>query len=50
MVAGLILVPIVSLVTPSPEKKQVDEIFSCYDEEVEVRMKVALPDEEQEKA
>lgn len=50
MVAGLILVPVVSLVTPSPEKKQVDEIFSCYDEEVEVRMKVALPDEEQKKA
>ncbi len=31
MVSGLILVPIVSLITPKPERKSVDEIFTCYD-------------------
>ncbi len=30
MVAGLIAVPLVSLITPKPKKINVDEIFSCY--------------------
>lgn len=46
MVAGLIVVPVVSLLTPKMEKKQVDEIFTCYDEEVYVKRKVALPEKE----
>lgn len=45
MIAGLIIVPVVSLVTPKMDKKQVDDIFSCYDEEVHVKRKVALPEE-----
>ena len=36
MIAGLIIVPIVSLVTPKPDREQVDEIFSCYDQTVTV--------------
>lgn len=46
MVAGLLIVPIVSLLTPKMEKKQIEEIFSCYDEEVYVKRKVALPEKE----
>ncbi len=37
MVAGLIVVPVVSLITPKPDKARVDEIFSCYDQKVSVR-------------
>ncbi|MBP3234819.1 MAG: sodium/solute symporter [Eubacterium sp.] len=36
MIAGLIIVPIVSLITPKPDEKKVDEIFSCYDQTVMV--------------
>lgn len=46
MVAGLIAVPIVSLVTPKPKKVDVEEIFSCYDKEVTVQKKIAIDDEE----
>lgn len=46
MIAGLIIVPIVSLLTPKLDAKQVDDIFACYDEEVYVKRKVALPEEE----
>ena len=42
MVAGLILVPIVSLITKKPDKAMVDEIFTCYDEVVTVPKSVAL--------
>ncbi|WP_373215494.1 sodium:solute symporter [Ruminococcus sp. 5_1_39BFAA] len=47
MVAGLVVVPVVSLLTPKMEQKKVDKIFSCYDEEVQVKRKVALPDKEE---
>lgn len=45
MIAGLIVVPVVSLITPKMEKKQVDNLFACYDEEVYVKKKIALPEE-----
>lgn len=48
MVAGLIIVPVVSLLTPKLERKKVEEIFTCYDEEVYVKRKVALPEKEAE--
>lgn len=47
MAAGLIIVPVVSLLTPKMEKKQVEDIFTCYDEEVHVKRKVALPEKEE---
>ncbi len=31
MLAGLVIVPIVSLVTPKLKKEQLDSVFSCYD-------------------
>ncbi|MCR5294371.1 MAG: sodium:solute symporter, partial [Lachnospiraceae bacterium] len=45
MLGGLILVPIVSLLTPKMEEKEVDQIFSCYDVEVETKARNVLPEE-----
>ena len=42
MIAGLIIVPVVSLFTRAPEEKKVDEMFSCYEQTVTVRAKTAL--------
>ena len=42
MIAGLVIVPIVSLVTKKPEKAKLDEIFSCYDKSVTVSSKTSL--------
>ena len=44
MVSGLILVPIVSLITPKQDAKVVDEMFACYDQKVmtEVKMRERL--------
>ena len=46
MLAGLIIVPVVSLVTPKPDQKLVDDAFSCYDQKVLVRQREALGDGE----
>lgn len=43
MIAGLVIVPIVSLLTPKMNKKEVDEIFACLEEQVMVDKKTALP-------
>ncbi|MCR5523151.1 MAG: sodium/solute symporter [Clostridia bacterium] len=48
MVAGLVLVPIVSLITPKLEKKKVDDIFSCYNRTVTVRVTTALGEDSSE--
>ncbi len=42
MIGGLIIVPVVSLVTPKLDKAVVDEIFTCYDEKVETSKKKSL--------
>ncbi len=42
MIAGLIIVPVVSLITKAPNKKKVDEIFSCYDRTVTVKAKHSI--------
>lgn len=47
MIAGLVVVPIVSLLSPKPDQKVVDEIFTCFDEKVTVERKMALPEEEE---
>lgn len=43
MIAGLVVVPVVSWITPKMSKKEVEEIFTCLDEEVMVAQKTALP-------
>ena len=42
MVAGLVVVPIVSLVTPKLKKEKVDGIFDCLEETVTVRRKRSI--------
>ncbi len=42
MMAGLVIVPIVSLITPKPDKELVDNAFACYDKTTEVAQKTAL--------
>ena len=46
MIVGLVIVPVVSLITPKMNEKKVNDIFACYDEGVYVKRKVALPEEE----
>ena len=42
MIAGMVIVPVVSLFTPKPDKKLVDDSFACYEKETEVPQKTAL--------
>ena len=42
MIAGLIIVPIVSLFTPAPNKDLVEDAFACYNKETVVAQKTAL--------
>ena len=42
MLAGLIIVPVVSLFTKAPEQKLVDDAFACYNKLMEVPQSVAL--------
>jgi len=42
MIAGLIIVPIVSLITKKPDAAKIDGIFACYDETVTVPKRVSL--------
>ena len=46
MIAGLVLVPLVSLVSRAPDKKLVDGIFSCYERKVTVTAKDSIETEE----
>jgi len=46
MIAGLVIVPVVSLFTKAPEKALVDDAFSCYDKKVLVAQRDALGDHE----
>ena len=46
MIAGLIIVPIVSLITPAPDKQFVEEVFSGYEQRVWVRKSHSLEEEE----
>jgi SSS family solute:Na+ symporter len=48
MVAGLIVVPVVSLISPKMKEEIVEECFACYNRKVVVENKVALPKEENE--
>ena len=45
MLAGLIIVPLVSAVTSPPDKKLVDDAFACYDRKIVVPMSTALNSE-----
>jgi SSS family solute:Na+ symporter len=42
MLLNLILVPLISLITPKPKREKVDEMFACYEKEVVVSSKESL--------
>lgn len=42
MLGGLIIVPVVSWITPKPEKAMVEDAFSCYEQDVVVKSKKSL--------
>lgn len=42
MLVSLVLVPVVSMITPKMDGKEVDQIFSCFDKKVEVSVKKSL--------
>lgn len=42
MAAGLVVVPVVSFITPNPDREKIDEIFACYDEKVTISRKRSL--------
>ncbi len=42
MVAGLIVVPLVSLITPKMDKVKLEKLFACYEEEVVITKKHSL--------
>ena len=44
MLAGLILVPVVSYITPKPDRELVENAFACYDKKVAVSQKRSLND------
>ena len=46
MIAGLVIVPAVSLVTPAPGKQRLDEMFSCYERRVTVTVKDSIGEQE----
>ncbi len=45
MVAGLIVTPLVSLITPKMNKKMVEDVFTCYDKPVYVSEKEYLQED-----
>ncbi|HJA70768.1 MAG TPA: sodium:solute symporter [Candidatus Lachnoclostridium stercoravium] len=45
MAVGLVLVPLVSLITPKPEPDEVASIFSCYEDAVPATTKRVLPED-----
>ena len=47
MLAGLVIIPVFSLITPRPDKALVEDAFSCYRRTVTVPMTEALGDGEQ---
>ena len=42
MVAGMVIVPVFSLLRPAPDREHVEKIFACYDETVVIRKKHSL--------
>ena len=45
MLAGLVIVPIVSAITSPPNRKLIDNVFSCYDKRIIVPVSTSLNSE-----
>ena len=50
IVSSFFVVPLVSLITPRPNKEYVAEIFTCYDETVAVTHRFALKEDNEDEA
>ena len=48
IVGSLIVVPLVSLITPKLSAERIEDAFACYDQKVVARSRFVLPDEEDE--
>ena len=46
MIAGLIVVPLVSLLTPKMQEGEIKFVFDCYEEKHMVEQRYALPSED----
>ena len=42
MILGMVVVPVVSIVTPKMDKKKVDQIFACLDEKILVSRRKSI--------
>ena len=42
MLGGLVIVPVVSLISPKPQKETLEDMFSCYQKQVTVKSKESL--------
>ena len=47
MLAGLVIVPVISMITPKPDEALVEDAFSSYSKKVLVQQTEALSDEEE---
>ncbi len=47
MILSLILVPVISILTPKPKTEYVEEVFSCYNEKVQVSRKHSIEEVEE---
>lgn len=47
MIAGLVIVPVVSIFTKTPKKEDLDKIFECYEKKVTVTVKDSIGDSEE---
>ena len=48
MLLSLIIVPVVSLISPKPDKDKTESIFACYNETVTVEKRYSLPEDADE--
>ena len=46
MIAGMVIVPVVSLLTPKPDTALTDHVFSCYERKVVVTVRDSIGDQE----
>ena len=49
MIAGLVIVPVVSFITPKPNRQVVEDAFACYTKQVLVPQREALGEDSEEK-
>ena len=47
MIAGLVIVPAVSLVTPAPDRRRLESVFACYERRVTVTVKDSIGEQNQ---